>query len=81
MVAAGLKRHRVGVDAEAVVGGVLDEGLGVDCAGEMHVKVCALGHTSKECIQFERTVLLTASKARMARCSFGVVAVVECGGG
>ena len=49
--------HGFGIDAETVGGGVLDEGLGVDGAGEMHVKVSTLGHASEEGVEFERTLL------------------------
>ena len=45
--------HRFGIDAEEIGGGVLDEGFGVDGAGEMHVKVGTLGHASEESGEFE----------------------------
>jgi hypothetical protein len=37
-----------GIDAEVVGGGVPEEGLGIDCAGEMHVEIGALGHLLQE---------------------------------
>jgi len=45
----------LGIDAETVCGSILDKGLGVYGAGEMHVKVSAFGHAGEECVQFERT--------------------------
>ena len=58
MVAVGLKKlMRGGIDAEEIGGGVLDEGLGVDGAGEMHVEVGALGHAGEEGVEFERALL------------------------
>ena len=39
--------HGLGIDAEEIGGGVLDEGFGVDGAGEMHVEVGALGHAGR----------------------------------
>ena len=48
--------HGFGIDAEAVGCAILDEGFGVDCAGEMHVKISPLGHAGEEGIQFEWTL-------------------------
>ena len=66
-----------GIDAETVGGGVLDEGLGVDGAGEMHVKIAALGHAREEGAEFERALLALRRRRgwRAARC--GVAAGAE----
>ena len=46
-----------GVDAEMVGGGVFEEGLRVDGAGEMHVQVGALGHLLRKAWSARRALL------------------------
>src|ERR1700722_7866057 len=44
---------RSGVDAEDICSAILDEGLSIDRAREMHVQVCALWHASKKGVELE----------------------------
>ena len=61
-----------GVDAEAVLGGVANKGLGVDCAGEMDVEVGAFGELLEEGAKGERALVTVAEKgARGAGFGFG----------
>jgi len=58
--AAGLshglgKSEGDGIDAEPVLGGIVDEGLGVDASAEMVVEVSALGHCIEEASQGDWT--------------------------
>ena len=45
-----------GVDAEEIGSGILDEGFGIDCAGEMHVQVRSFGHADEEGVELERAL-------------------------
>ena len=51
-----------GVDAEAVLGGVADEGFRVDGAGEVDVEVGAFGELGEEGAQGERALVLIAEE-------------------
>ena len=46
-----------GIDADAVLCGVADKGLGVDCSGEMHVQVGSLGEGGEEGVQCRGTLI------------------------
>ena len=48
------QRHRLAVHAEAVVGGILDEALGVNRAHQVVVQVATLGHVVKKRVQQQR---------------------------
>ena len=51
-----------GVHAEAVFGGILEEGFGVDGTGEMHVEIRAFGHALKPGMELERAGLAGGGK-------------------
>ena len=40
--------HGPGIDAEKIGGGILNEGFGIDCAGEMHVEIGPLWHAGEK---------------------------------
>jgi hypothetical protein len=48
---------RGGIDTEKIGGAVLDEGLSIDRASEMHVQICALRHTSEKGVELEWALL------------------------
>ena len=59
VVAVGLKKLRVAGSTQRLVGGGIgDEGLGIDGAGEMHVEVRALGHAAEEGVELVRRLFL-----------------------
>jgi hypothetical protein len=50
------KAVRAEIDAQAVLGSILKEGLGIDSTREVHVQVCPFWHASQEGAEFEWTL-------------------------